>query len=46
MFAEASGKKWATRKVAPAVAKEFAAADKGGKLPERKSRAAKRYGSK
>lgn len=45
MYAAAAGKKWATRKVSPDVAKEFVSTDKPGKLPE-KSRAAKRYGAK
>lgn len=39
MFAAAK-KKGGAGGVSQAVAKEFAAADKGGKLPERKSKAA------
>lgn len=41
MHAAADGKKWATRKVDPAVAREFVAADHGGRLPEHTSRAEK-----
>lgn len=51
MYAAAAGKKWATSKVSPEVAKEFVSTDKPGKLPEhaassKDERAAKRYGAR
>lgn len=40
----AAAKKTGAGGVSQSVAKEFTAADKPGKLPEKKSRAARRYG--
>lgn len=44
MYAAAEGK--STLGIPKTVGKEFTAADKGGKLPEKKSKAEKRYGQK